>query len=185
MYWLDVTLLTALTVGAVLGFVSGLFMQIARLTTLAAAVIASILFHDEATNIVRSWVLHDAGAGVVQACAYVSVFLIVYITLFLITRLLRAWLRATDLALPDRLLGAMLGLGKIALLAGIVCLVMRHAPHPLAQEWLERSTLAPVFARGMEQTVSMVPEDVKQPVLDSFRQLQEAMARGQMRAREN
>lgn len=185
MHWLDVTLLTTLAVGAVLGFVSGLFMQIARLATLAVAVITSILYHEEATNILRSWVLSDAQPGVVQACAYVSVFLVVYIILFLVTRLLRTWLRATDLALPDRLLGAMLGAGKIALLGGVVCLLLRHAPHPAAQDWLEHSTLAPVFAHGMEQTVAMIPEDCKQPVLDSFRKLQEAMARQQSKGNEN
>ena len=185
MHWLDVALLTTVAVGAVLGFVSGMFLQIARLATLAAAVSTSVLFHEEATKLLRDWLPRDADSRVVQACAYVSVFLIVYITLFLVTRLLRAWLRATDLALPDRLLGALLGAGKIALLAGVVCLLLRHAPHPAAREWLDHSTLAPVFARGMEQTVAMVPEHVKQPVLDSFRQLQEAMARGQMRAGEN
>ena len=185
MHWLDATLLTALAVGAVLGFVSGLFLQIARIASLGLAVAATILLHDDAGALLRSWVLRDADPGVVQACAYVTVFLTVYIALFLVTRLLRAWLRATDFALPDRLFGAVLGAGKIAVLLGIACLVLRHAPHPAAQEWLDRSTLAPVFARGMEQTVAMIPDDCKQPVLDSFRQLQEAMTRPQGKAKEN
>ncbi len=177
MHWLDATLLTAVAVGAVLGFVSGLFLQIARIASLGLAVAATILVHDHAGKLLRSWVLRDADPGVVEACAYVTVFLTVYVALFLMTRLLRAWLRATDLALPDRLLGALLGAGKIALLMGLACLVLRHAPHPAAQDWLDHSTLAPVFARGMEQTVALIPDDCKQPVLDSFRQLQEAMAR--------
>ena len=184
MHWLDTTLLMALGVGAVLGFVSGLFLQIARVASLALAVVATILLQDAAGQLLRTWVLRDADPAVIQASAYVTVFLTVYISLFLLTRLLRLWLRATDLAMADRLLGALLGTVKIALLLGGGCLLLRHAPHPTAQEWLDHSTLAPVFARGMEQTVALVPDEAKQPVLDSFRQLQEAM-RHHGKAKEN
>lgn len=185
MHWLDTTLLTALAAGAVLGFVSGLFLQIARIASLALAVMATVLLHDSAKQMLSKWVLREADPAVIQASAYVMVFLTVYILMFLLTRLLRMWLRATDLAMADRLFGALLGAGKIALLLGAACLLLQHATHPVAQEWLEQSSLAPVFARGMERAVAMVPDDCKQPVFDSFRQMQEALARGQGKGKEN
>ena len=185
MHWLDTILLIGLAVGAALGFVSGLFLQIARIASLALAVVATILLHDQAKHLLSTYVLRDADPAVIQASAYVTVFLTVYISLFLITRLLRMWIRATDLAMADRLLGALLGAGKIALLLGAGCLLLQHATHPTAQEWLDRSTLAPVFARGMEQAVATVPDDYKQPVFDSVRQMQEALTRGQGKGKEN
>ena len=41
MHWLDTTLLAALSLGAVLGFVSGLFWQMARIVSFLAAVAAT------------------------------------------------------------------------------------------------------------------------------------------------
>jgi membrane protein required for colicin V production len=185
MHWLDTMLILALLVGAILGFVSGLFWQVARIASLALAVMASILCHATAAQLLRDWLLRDAEPSVVQASAYVTVFIVVYMALFLVTRLLRMWIRATDLALFDRFLGAGLGAVKIALLLGVGCLLLQHAPQPSAQEWLNHSTLAPVFAQGMESAAALVPDDCKQPVLDSFRQLQEAMLRSQAKAKEN
>src|SRR5687767_5077537 len=117
MHWLDTMIVAALGLGAVLGFVSGLFWQVARIASLGAAVLATISWHEAAAGALRQWVLRDAEPSIVQASAYVSVFLSVYIVLFIATRLIRVWLRATDLALADRMLGALLGAGKIALLA--------------------------------------------------------------------
>ena len=184
MHWLDTTLLIALAAGAVLGFVSGLFLQIARIASLGLAVVATILLHASAGQLLRAWVLREADPGVVQASAYVLVFLTVYISLFLLTRLLRMWLRATDLAMADRILGALLGSGKFALLLGAACLLLQNTAHPVAQEWLDHSTLAPVFARGMEKAVAVVPENYKQPVFDSVRQMQEALTHGQAKDKE-
>jgi uncharacterized membrane protein required for colicin V production len=184
MHWLDTTLLAALGLGAILGFVSGLFWQLARLASLALAVFATIFFHEAAAHTLRDWLLRDADPSILQASAYVTVFLTVYVALFLVTRVLRMWLRATDMALPDRLLGAVLGTGKVAVLLGLGCLLLRHAAHPKAQEFLDRSLLAPIFARGMDRTLTLVPDSYKQPVFDSLRQLQEGM-RNTKQARNN
>ncbi len=177
MHWLDTTIVAALGLGAVLGFVSGLFWQIARIASLALAVVGTVLWHDSAVDHLRRWMLRDAEASIVHATAYIGVFLIVYIVMFLVTRILRGWLRATDLALPDRLLGGALGTAKIAVLVGVACLLLRHASHPTAQQALEQSSLAPVFAQSMEQAVALVPDDCTKIVLESFRQLQESVAR--------
>ena len=185
MHWLDTTILAAIGLGAVLGFVSGLFMQIARIAGLALAIAATFLFHEPAVHWLGAWLLREAEPAIIDACAYLTVFLTVYLALFLLTRLLRLWLRATDLALADRFLGALLGAAKVAVISGAVCLVLRYASHPGAQECLDRSTLAPAFARSAERAVAMVPDHLKQPVLDSFRQLQDVIARPQEKAKSN
>jgi uncharacterized membrane protein required for colicin V production len=175
MHWLDTILLATLALGAILGFVSGLFWQIARIASLAVAVCATIFCHDAAADLLRQWALRDADPSVIQASAYVLVFLAVYVTLFVLTRVLRMWLRATDLALADRLLGAVLGTAKVAALAGLGCLLLRHTIHPAAQDLLDRSVLAPAFARGTERTVTLIPERYKQPVFECLRHMQDTI----------
>jgi uncharacterized membrane protein required for colicin V production len=185
MHWLDTMIVAAIGLGAVLGFVSGLFWQVARIASLVLAVLAAIFWHDAASALLRQWMLRDADAAVVQVSAYGAVFVVVYFSMYVVTRLIRVWLRATDLALPDRALGALVGAGKIALLAAAGCLFLRHASHPAAQDALERSALAPVLARAMEQGMTLVPPEYTRTVLDSFRDLQEAVARSQLKSREN
>jgi hypothetical protein len=78
---LQAALLATLALGAILGFVSGLFWQIARIASLAVAVCATIFCHDAAADLLRQWALRDADPSVIQASAYVLVFLAVYVTL--------------------------------------------------------------------------------------------------------
>ncbi len=184
MHWLDTVIIAALGLGAVLGFVSGLFWQLARIASLALAVAAAVLWHDQAIQGLRSWALRDTESSIVEVTAYVGVFLLTYLALFLVTRLLRTWLRATDLAMPDRFFGSFLGTAKAAALLGAGCLLLRHTSHPAAQEWLEHSHLAPVFASASEQVVAHLPEDYTKTALDTFRQLQETMARSQGKAKQ-
>lgn len=168
MHWLDTTLLAALSVGAVLGFVSGLFYQLARIASFALAVTATILLHEPATQMLREALLRDADASIVAATAYAAVFLSVYLVLLIVTRLLRTWLRSTDLAPLDRLLGAGLGLAKVALLLGLFCWTLPHWPQPGPRQWHAESALAGVFARSFDAALVRVPDDYKEPILQTL-----------------
>jgi membrane protein required for colicin V production len=170
MHWLDTTLLAALSLGAVLGFASGLFWQVARIVSFAVAVAATILLHEPAVRFLSDAVLRDAEPAILKTAAYLGVFLITYILLFLITRLLRMWIRSTEMAPLDRLLGALLGLGKVALVLAVACWALPRWPHAGAKEWHDESTLAPLFARGFDAALTQVPERYKQPILESFDQ---------------
>jgi membrane protein required for colicin V production len=175
MHWLDTTLLAALSLGAVLGFISGLFWQFARIASFVLAVYATIFFHDPAVQLLGNSLMRDAEPGIVKGAAYLVVFLTTYVLLFLITRLLRGWIRSTDLAPLDRLLGALLGLGKIALVLGIACWALPRWPHPAPKEWHDQSSLAPLFARGLDTMLAQLPETYKQPVLDSFEEWRDSV----------
>jgi membrane protein required for colicin V production len=170
MHWLDTTLLAALCLGAVLGFVSGLFWQLARIASFVLAVYATIFLHEPAVQLLRQSLPRDTEAGIVSAAAYLTVFLLAYLFLFLLTRLLRSWLRSTDLAPLDRLLGAGLGLGKVALVLAVVCWTLPRWPHPRPKEWHDGSTLASLFARGIDAALVQIPDTYKQPILETFEQ---------------
>jgi membrane protein required for colicin V production len=176
MHWLDTTLLAALTLGAGLGFISGLFWQFARIASFVLAVYATIFLHDAAVHFLSSALMRDAEPGIVKGAAYLLVFLTTYVTLFLITRLLRGWIRSTDLAPLDRLLGALLGVGKIALVLGVACWALPRWPHPAPKDWHDQSSLAPLFARGFDVMLAQVPDSYKEPVLSSFEEWRDSVA---------
>ena len=170
MHWLDTTLLAALSLGAVLGFVSGLFWQMARIVSFAAAVAATMLLHEPAVRFLQDVALRETQPAIVKTAAYLGVFLVTYVVLFLITRLLRMWIRSTEMAPLDRLLGAVLGLGKVALVLAVACWTLPRWPHADAKTWHDASTLAPLFARGFDAALTQVPDRYKQPILESFEQ---------------
>lgn len=170
MHWLDTTLLAALSLGAALGFLSGLFWQVARIVSFAAAVAATIFLHEPAVAFLSTAVLKNAEPALIKTAAYLGVFLLAYTVLFLVTRLLRMWIRSTEMAPLDRLLGALLGLGKVALVLAVACWALPRWPHAGAREWHDESTLAPLFARGFDAALTQVPERYKQPILERFDQ---------------
>ena len=65
MHWLDSTLLAILALGAGFGFMTGLLWQIARVASLALGLWASLLYHDQAAElievepVVEEWLFSD------------------------------------------------------------------------------------------------------------------------------
>lgn len=162
MYWLDTLLLVLLALGAALGFYSGFLWQIARILTLGAAVFATVTCNDAAARFCREQMLRDADPRIAQVAAYISVFLGVYLILFLATRLLYQCIRAAELVLLDRLMGGLFGAAKVALVLGVCCLTASSYPHPTTRAWMAKSVLAPVFADGMEHGLVLIPDEYKE-----------------------
>ena len=177
MYWLDTLLLALLALGGVLGFFSGLLMQFARILTLGAALVTTVACNDAASRFCQEQLLREADPRISQAVAYVAVFLGVYVVLFLATRLLCRGIRASDLALLDRLLGGLFGACKMALILGACCLAAANYPHPLTREWLTKSSLAPAFADGMEHVLVVIPDEYKENLRATLVSLRDVLSR--------
>ncbi|MCS7046117.1 MAG: CvpA family protein [Gemmataceae bacterium] len=176
MHGLDTLVLSALGVGAVLGGASGLYWQVARLVILALALVASIAAKREVVQVLQEYVARDAPPAVVHALAYAVIFLTVYLTLYLLARLIRVWLRNSELSWADRVLGCLFGAVKVGALLSLGCLLLRHSDDPLPREWLQRSHLAPRLADAAERTIALVPPQLKQAVLEAVRQAQAALS---------
>jgi membrane protein required for colicin V production len=177
MYWLDTLILALLALGAALGFYSGLLWQVARLLTLVVAVLVTVACNDAACELCREHLLRDAEPRIVQVVAYVLVFLAAYLVLFFATRLLYAGIRASDLEIADRLLGALFGAAKLALIVGGCCLTAANYPHPSTREWLAKSTLAPAFADGMEHVLIVIPDEYKENLRSTLVSLRDLLSR--------
>src|SRR5581483_2504474 len=175
MHWLDLTILILLGLGAGLGFWSGMLWQVARVVSLGLALYATVLLNEPACQFLAE-AAHGIDPRVARGVAYVGVFLGVYLALFLLTRLLHSTIKAAHLDLLDRLLGALLGAGKMGLALAVVCTALASLSFPLAQEWMAQSTLAPLLARGAEVGLEQIPEEYRGRVGDALQQLRDAVA---------
>ncbi len=154
MYWLDTTIVIVVAAGALFGAVSGLLLQLARLVGFGVALYAAIVFNDRATTLLQQGFAQDAEPWVTRVLAYVLVFLAVYLTIFVMTVVLERGVKAARLQALNRLLGALLGAAKFALVLGAVFLGMTHFAAGATREMMGRSALAPLLARGTEQLVT-------------------------------
>lgn len=175
MYWVDTLLLALLALGAALGFYSGLLWQIARVACLGLAIFASIACNEPVSAYLRDHLLRDADPRVIGGIAYAFVFLASYLILFLASRLIYAAIRATDLEMADRLLGGVFGSAKMALVLGACCLAAANYPNASTRALLEKSSLAPVFADGMEHVLVVIPEEYKENLRETLVSLRDLL----------
>jgi membrane protein required for colicin V production len=174
MYWLDTVILVLLGLGAGLGFWSGLLWQVARVISLGLSLWATVVCNDPATR-----VLDEAVQGIdprlARGAAYIVVFLGVYLSLFLLTRIVHKIIRATHLEVVDRLLGGLLGAAKMGVVIALACAGLLSLSAPALQEQLAPSTLAPLFGRATEVGIELVPEEYRDRFAEGVQQLRDMM----------
>jgi membrane protein required for colicin V production len=149
-----------------------------RLVGFAVALYLAIFANDWAAGLIQQNVLHDVDPGVAKVVAYGAVFLAVYVSLFLITFLVERAVKAVHLKAVDRLLGALFGAAKAALLLGALFLGIASIPQSAARELMERSRLAPLLADGVHMAISAVPTEYKKPWGDGVQALRDSAKRG-------
>jgi membrane protein required for colicin V production len=177
MHWLDVVLLVLVGLGAALGFWSGLVTQVARLLSLGVALWATMVLNEPVTRLLHERIAPTTSTSVLHVIGYVVVFLAVYVTLFALSRLVYKLVRAGKLVVLDRLAGAVLGVLKMVLILAPVCALVDFVALPATEEWMSRSALAPVFAKGTRAALDLVPESYKTQAQDSVDQIRENLQR--------
>ena len=176
MFWLDTAILAVLSVAAIFGARSGLVWQLARVLGLAASLYAAIAVNGPASALMQDVFLYGADPRLASLLAYVVVFLSVYLVICFVSCLIREGIQATPLEPLDRALGAGLGVVKAAGVLAVVCWAAASLPHPKTHEIMEKSTLAPMLADGMEAVLLIIPSELKQDLWDGVHNLK-ALAR--------
>lgn len=172
MNWVDVSLAVVLLVGGVLGAISGLLWQVARLVIFAIAVYVTLYFHEP----VGAWLagkLTGTSPTVLKGLTYFVAFAGTYLVLFVITILIEKALKAVELKPIDRLLGGALGAIKAALVCGVVLMGIVVVPVTSLQPDIEKSTLGPPILAGTRALILAVPEDQKKKITDWFEEVKE------------
>jgi membrane protein required for colicin V production len=173
MFWLDTTIIALLVLGAILGAISGLLWQIARIVCVALSVYAAILLNEWATNLLLEALLKGAEPAVARALAYLAVFIAVFLILYHVALVLDQAIRVVNLQPVDRLLGAAMGVCKMALVVAAICLGLTAYPNPTTTEVMEKSKLAPVLAEGMEMVLLVIPQEYKAELCNGLKNLRE------------
>jgi hypothetical protein len=70
--------------------------------------------------------------------------------------------------------GAILGAVKTSLILGMVFLAMANLQHPRTREIMERSSLAPLLADGLNLLITTVPGEYKDDLQNGLNQLRQA-----------
>jgi len=165
--WVDLGCGTLLLLGAILGAVSGLLWQVARLVIFAVSMYVTLYFHAP----VGEWLagrMPNTNPTVLKGLSYFVAFVGTYVVLFIVTLLIEKAMKAVELKPMDRFLGALLGGLKAGLVAGVVLMGIVVIPIPALSPDIEASTLGPPILSSTRALILAVPEEQKKQISDWF-----------------
>lgn len=100
---IDILILVVVGVGAVMGFTRGIIGQVGQIAGVIGGIIASRLF---GSRLAAFFAGQDAPSAFDNVAGYVVVFLLAYLGIWLVARLVRGTVHAVHLGIVDRVAGA-------------------------------------------------------------------------------
>jgi len=161
MHWLDITLLVVLGLGALLGAMKGLVLQIARLIALGVAIYACIYYHEPIATAITPYFLEGTSSIVVGGVTYLIILVAIYVVFLYAAHYLDKLIKVAQLKSTDRMLGAGLGLIKAGLLAGTILSGLAIFANRALDSLLAESKIAPTLLRVMQTVVVAVPQSYR------------------------
>lgn len=160
MPWLDIILLGALLVSALLGLWRGLIVEVMSLVSWAAAFVMAVMFGERVEPLLAGLI---ESPGLRTAIAHIGVFLLTLVAGGALTWLLSRLIEKTGLSGTDRMLGLGFGLLRGAAF-GVACvLVLGLTPVPRSPAWSE-SSMVGVLMPGAEWLRQQLPASVAERV---------------------
>ncbi len=158
MAWVDIALLSVLGLSVLIGIVRGLVFEVMSLAGwLAAWVAAQWLSPQVASHLP----IGEPGSAMNHAAAFATTFVAALLVWSVISRLLRMLIHATPLSLIDRLLGALFGLLRGALVLLAVATVVGLTPLMKSNAW-QSSTGAAWLHAALNGLKPLLPEQLSQ-----------------------
>lgn len=99
---IDILIIAVVAVAAVIGFTRGIMSQIGSIAALIAGIIGARIFGDRVTLL-----FGDGSSPLDYAAGYGIAFLLVYVLVWLLARILRKTIHSFHLGIIDRLTGAL------------------------------------------------------------------------------
>lgn len=119
---LDIALLTLLVLGLTRGFIRGFFVEVASLIALIAGVYGAFHFSNFAANFLKDRV--DWNENTVNIAAFIITFVIIVLAIALAGKALTKIADFAMLGLLNKLLGALFGGLKVALILSVILIVL-------------------------------------------------------------
>ncbi len=158
----DVVVLVALLLGAVLGFWTGFVWQIIRLASVVVSLWITWIYHPMVADAMGSGLSEPTR----QFASAIAVFAGMLLLCYLVTYLFRDLVNALKPQLPDRVLGGVFGLCKTALLVGVIAfLVLRYAGEDNeVRRHVEASPAADAAAFCARTFLYLLPDSVQRDI---------------------
>jgi membrane protein required for colicin V production len=118
---LDIVILAVLVFGLIKGYIKGLFIEITSLVGLVLGIYGAIHFSYFLSNILESRV--DWDASMIQIVSFAGTFLIILLALVFLGKTLTKIAETASLGMFNKMLGAIFGILKYALILSIVLIV--------------------------------------------------------------
>lgn len=155
MNWIDYIICGVLVIAVISGLNSGPIFQFLRICSILLSFLVAFFFYDIPANILGKFISPDTLATLSYFLLFGLTFIITYIFTDVIRRFTGKWTPGVGL----RLLGGLLGILKGfifcgAIIFGIMVLNVKPADNRINSSWL-----AYYIGKGMQATVSMIPED--------------------------
>ncbi len=151
------------------GTYRGMVREIASIFGLILAFFLANAFHDQLLPYVQQWI---ETPGYAKAATYLTIFFGTMIAVFLLSTLLKNFLKLIMLGWLDRLGGGAFGLAKGLLLCSVILLVLTAFLSPKASI-LSESKVAPYIGTINEAVVDFLPQDMEQEFRSKSKSLKE------------
>ncbi len=118
MNWIDFVIIALLAFGLIQGFINGLIIEIAELAALVLGVWGAIHFSWWTADKLSGWFdLHSSWTGIVS---FAVTFAVIVFAVYLLGKLLDTMMKAIALGFLVKLLGALFGVLKTALILSVI-----------------------------------------------------------------
>lgn len=124
---LDLFILIPVVWGCVRGFSKGLIMELATLAGLILGIIAAWYFAGTASEYLRQY--FTFGETTARIISYVAIFIVVMLLAYLIGKIIEKTVDLIALGWLNKILGAIVGLIKGAIVAGLLVFVIVSLDH--------------------------------------------------------
>lgn len=163
MNWVDVTILTAITVSLILGLYWGLIRQLAATFGLILAILLAGRFYEG----VGAFLSPPDGSGLIkdpataQIVAFAGIVIGVSLAIGIVSGIIRTVLNLIFLGWLDHLLGALLGVIQMLILIEVILVVATVIRVPNLSDTIDNSALAQVLLRPLSFVVDLLPPEFK------------------------
>lgn len=141
MNWIDFVIIALLAFGLIQGFINGLIIEIAELAALVLGVWGAIHFSWWTATKMAEW--FDMQASWTGIVAFAITFVVIVIAINLLGRILDSVIKAVALGFAVKLLGAVFGVVKTALILSVVFVFLNSIDQ--RRHFLPSQTIAKSF----------------------------------------
>ncbi len=165
MNWLDIVLLLIILVSLVFGIIKGLFRQVVGIIAVLAGLVLAALYCKGAGNIIDSVIHNELFADFL---GFILIFVLALIAGALLGYMVTKSMKGKVETL-NRVLGGLFGFLKGVLICGII--VFAFQSFKVARPAMATSKVAPVSISATRFVINLIPQDVKNKIDSSYREI--------------